>query len=379
MIAIAVGTASLIIILSVFNGFEGLVKSLYGDFYADLRVEPIKGKLIRFDSAQIHQFKNIGNIADYSLMVEEKAVLKNGDYQNIVFLKGVDDHYADVVNIKHHLVEGSYLLGSTDAPDIILGYGIQNALQSSFKSPVPLTIYMPNAESENFSDLQSAMVSFEMGQTGAFRVQEEFDNKYAFTNLGFVKYMLNISDSEYSALEIKVKNAAQLEKTQRDLKKLFGNRYAVKTRFQQNTGLFTIMQMEKWIIYAILSIILLIAAFNMIGALTMLVLEKKKDIAILKALGADKRLIQNIFLKEGILLGVVGGVIGMLLALTICLLQQQFHLVKLGGTSFLIDYYPIVLSVGDFILVGATVLFVAVLASWIPAKKASEQDFSLKS
>lgn len=379
VVAIAVGTAALIVILSVFNGFEGLVKSLYSDFYADLSVRPKTGKLITLNTNQIGIISKTSGVKAYSLMLEEKALLRNGDNQSMVFLRGVDKQYPDVTNIKAHVSDGAYHLGSVDQPDIVLGAGIQSALALSLKAPDPLTIYLPNSQAENFSDLQSAMNSFEIAQTGIFRIQEDFDNKYAITNIDFMRYMLNLSDDQYSSMEIKLQPGINPETVQQRLKSSLGANYDVKTRYEQNQSLFSIMQMEKWIIYAILSLILLIAAFNMIGALTMLVLEKRKDIAVLKAMGAGNSVIRRIFMKEGILLGVIGGLIGVVLALGVCYLQLKFHLIKLGGGSFLIDYYPVKMYWSDFVLVSVTVMVVAIIAAYLPARRAATQDFSLKS
>ncbi|WP_447640294.1 MULTISPECIES: FtsX-like permease family protein [Chitinophagaceae] len=379
VLAIAVGTAALIVILSVFNGFEGLVKSLYSDFYADISIQPKTGKLITLKSDQIGDLSKTNGVKAYSMLLEEKAMLRNGDFQSIVFLRGVDNNYPAVANIKPHIDDGAYALGSTDEPGIVLGAGVQNALAVSLKAPDPLTIYLPNYQAENFSDLQAAMNTFEIAQTGIFRIQEDFDNKYALTNIGFVRYMLNIADDQYSSMEIKLQPGFKPEDVKKNLQKKLGGQFAIKTRYEQNQSLFSIMQMEKWIIYAILSLILLIAAFNMIGALTMLVLEKRKDIAVLKAMGADSVVIRGIFMKEGVLLGGVGGTIGVVLALSICYLQLKFHLLKLGGGSFLIDYYPVKMYFSDFILVSATVMVVAIIAAWLPAKRAAAQDFSLKS
>ncbi|MFT4204067.1 MAG: ABC transporter permease [Chitinophagaceae bacterium] len=379
VVAIAVGTAALIVILSVFNGFEALVKSLYSDFYADLSVRPKTGKLITINPQQIGTIAKTPGVKAYSTMLEEKAMLRNGDVPTLVFLRGVDKNYADVTHIKSHISDGAYRLGGTEKPDIVLGVGIQSALGLSLNSPEPLTIFLPNSQADNFSDLQSAMNSFEIAQTGIFRIQEDFDNKYAITNIDFVRYMLNLADDQYSSVEIKLQPGIKPEIVQKNLLKNLGGQYDVKTRYEQNQNLFSIMQMEKWIIYVILSLILLIAAFNMIGALTMLVLEKRKDIAVLKALGAESSIIRRIFMNEGLLLGVVGGTIGVLLALGICYLQTTYHLVKLGGGSFLIDYYPVKMYLSDFVLVSATVMAVAVIAAWLPARRAAVQDFSLKS
>ncbi len=379
VVAIAVGTAALIVILSVFNGFEALVKSLYSDFYADLSVRPKMGKLIHLDSSKIGVISKTSGVKAYSLMLEEKALLRNGDNPSMVFLRGVDKNYPEVANIKAHITEGTYSLGSSDHPDIVLGIGIKSALALSLTSPEPLTISLPNSQAESFSDLQDAMNTFEIAQTGIFRIQEDFDNKYAITNIEFMRYMLNIADDEYSSMEIKLQSGVNPETVQQKLKSSLGDGYVVKTRYEQNQSLFSIMQMEKWIIYAILSLILVIAAFNMIGALTMLVLEKRKDIAVLKAMGADDSVIRSIFLKEGILLGVIGGTIGVILALVVCYLQSEFHLLKLGGGSFLIDYYPVKMYWSDFVLVSVTVMVVAVIAAYLPARRAATQNFSLKS
>lgn len=380
VIAIAVGSAALILVLSVFNGFEGLVKSMYGDFYPDLRISATHGKYMQLQPTmlqKIHQIKDIKNI---SLTIEEKALLVNGEYQSIVFLKGVDSNYQNVVAIPKHITDnGKYELGFKTNPAIVLGAGIANAIGADLYSTDPLTIFLPNRNSENFSNMQSAMNSFNIRETGIFRIQEDFDNKYAFTNIDFLRYMIELPSDFYSGIAISLSGDASIDKVQSSLQSLMGKNFQVQTRYQQNQGLFSVMQMEKWIIYIILSIILIIAAFNMVGALTMLILEKRKDIAVLKALGANSSFIQGIFLNEGFLLAGIGGLAGMLIAFIICFLQQKFHLLKLEGGSFVVDYYPVKMHITDFILVGVTIFVVAVSAAWIPAQKAATKEFSLKS
>ena len=197
--------------------------------------------------------------------------------------------------------------------------------------------------------------------------------------MGFIKYMLDLQPNEYSAAEIKLNDPERMEEAQRILQKILGIGYKVQTRYQQNQSLYTVMQVEKWVIYGILSLILVVAAFNMIGALTMLVLEKQKDIAVLSAMGADQSYIQKIFLSEGFVLAGIGGGSGILLAIIICTLQIKFKLVKLAGGSFIIDYYPVQMLPFDFFLVVFTILIIATIAAWIPARKASKQFYSLKS
>ena len=381
VLAIAVGTAALIIVLSVFNGFEDIVKGLYGDFYSDIRIAPAKGKFAEFTPDLLNKIHAVKGIDKTSFFAEEKAVLVNGDFQTIVYLKGVDAVYAQVSNVSAHIDkrEGIYDLGETDAPKIVAGAGISNAVNADPNDKLSnLVVYLPNRKATNFSSMD-AMHSYNVAIAGIFAIQQEFDDKYAFTNLAFMQYMLDLKADEYSGMDILLKPSVDENKVKQDLEKVTGSALKVQTRYEQNQGLFSIMQIEKWVIYGILSLILVVAAFNMIGALTMLVLEKQKDIAVLKAMGAHDTRIQNIFLSEGLVLAIVGGLSGMLLAFVICMLQQKFHLIELTGNTFIINYYPVQMHLQDFLLVSFTVFTVAVLAAWLPSRKAAAQLFSLKS
>ncbi len=379
MIAIMVSTAALIVVLSVFNGFEGLVQNLYGDFYADLKIVPASGKYITVDSSLVQKVKSTEGVKELSFVVEEKAVLVNGDYQTIAFLKGVDKNYNGVNKLDHYITYGKYELGTADAPAIIAGSGVANAVGADPQSPLSdLVIYLPNRKAKSFNSLD-AMHSFQVKPSGIFSVQQEFDDKYAFTNLAFMQYMLDLDANQYSAIEISATNRDEINDIQKQLRDKVGKNFIVQTRYQQNQSLFTVMEIEKWVIYGILSLILLVAAFNMIGALTMLVLEKEKDIAVLKAMGASENRIKNIFLGEGFLLAGVGGVLGMIVAYIICFLQIKYKLIKLEGGTFIIDYYPVKMMLHDFLLVALTIFIIAVIASFIPAKKAAGQFYSLKS
>ncbi|MBS1580273.1 MAG: ABC transporter permease [Bacteroidetes bacterium] len=377
VIAIAVGTTALIIVLSVFNGFEDLVKGLYADFYADIKVSPVKGKTIILTPEQINQLKNINGITQTSLVAEEKALLVNGDNQAIVYVKGVDDNYTNTSNMLAHIVRGKFILGNIENPKLVIGAGIENAAGIDVeRSLTSVNIYLPDRKAKNLLNPEN-LTAYTLQPSGTFLVQQDFDNKYVFTNLAFAKFMLGLNANEYTSADIKTNNNSNKVKTQ--IQKILGANYLVQTRYEQNQSLYMVMNIEKWVIYAILSLILIVAAFNIIGALTMLVIEKEKDIAVLKAMGANNKKIQSIFLFEGILLASIGGISGILLASVICFLQMQFHLIKLSGGSFIIDYYPVQLNIFDFVLVAVTVLIIAILAAFIPAKKASMQEFSLKS
>ena len=375
--AIAVGAAALIVILSVFNGFEDLVKGLYIDFYADMRIVPAQGKKMDLDDVTLYTIKSVEGVTAVTKVIEEKALLANGDYQSIVVVKGVDSVFTRTNNINKHIVRGGYDIGDAQNPSIVMGAGIENAVGADVtKGGFPLTLYTPN-KGASF-DAVDGMFSFNVAAKGVFAVQQEFDNKYIFTNIDFLRYMLSMTPNQVSGLELKINGSPQKIKVA--IQNAIGKNFVVETRYEQNKNLYAVMQMEKWIIYGILSLILIVAAFNMIGALTMLVLEKQKDIAVLRAMGSSATLIQKIFITEGLVLAGVGTFIGTALGTIICVLQLNFKIITLGGGgSFIIDYYPVKLMATDYVLVVATTTVIALMAAWIPAKKASQQLLSLKS
>jgi len=378
LLAIGVGATALIIVLSVVNGFEDLVKGLYNDFYADMRVVPARGKIMRIPPERMQQIKNVPGVLALSCIAEEKALL-NGAFQAVVTLKGVDSQYTAVTNIHtaQHLKQGSFSLGDVEHPSIVVGEGIEIAAGLEVeKFRYPAVVYLPNKQADRLST-EEGLHSFSVVPVGTFAVQQEFDNKYVFTNLPFLQYMLSMQPDEYSALEMRISGDGAA--VQQSLQQLLGKDFQVETRYQQNVGLYRVMKTEKWFIFIVLTLILIVAAFNIIGSQTMLVLEKKKDIAILQAMGASEERIRSIFLLEGLLLGVIGGGCGMLLAAFICWLQIQFKLVGFPGNTFLINYYPVTLRAGDFLLVGITLLAITLGASWIPAQRAGRQGYSLKS
>ena len=381
MIAIVLITTAFIILLSVFNGFEGLVKSLYSSFYADLRVAPKDSKTIMVTPLQFSKMKVIYNIKAVSKIVEEKALLQNGEIQTIVYLKGVDETYTQVSSVKDKMIRGEFNPGDTNKPSVILGSGIENALGvMSDRNLYPLTVYLfKRGVNVNVVDPYQAFSAENVSTSGTFFIQQDIDNKYAITNTAFMKQMLSMGEDEYGSLEIALRNPDEANETKQELKKVFGDDYVIETRYEQNKSLYSVMNLEKWAIYGILTMMLIVAAFTMIGALTMLVLEKQKDIQILKALGADNHRIRKIFLSEGIMLAGMGAIAGLLLAIVVCWAQVKYKLIAIEGGTFLIDYYPVELRFSDFMLVLVTVMLIALFASWFPARKAALQPVQLKS
>ena len=330
---------------------------------------------------QINLLKQQPAVNAVSLIAEEKALLQNEDQQTIVYLKGVDNNYSNVTGVAAKTYEGNFNTGTVSEPGLIVGAGIQNAaainVDAAFKAS-SLTLILPRQGKISVSDPLQSLSEGVVKATGVFAIQQDFDSKYAITNIDFVKQQMGFATDEYSAAEIKLKDKTDLKTAQIQLSKLLGGAYNVQTKYEQNTSLYNTMKLEKWVIYAVLTLILFIAAFNMVSALTMLVLEKQKDISVLQSMGADKSMVLKIFLSEGLLLAGIGTVTGIFLALVTCFIQVKLKLIKLEGGSFLIDYFPIKLQASDFLLVTSTAAVIAFLASWFPARKAAKQLIELR-
>jgi lipoprotein-releasing system permease protein len=380
MAAIVIGTASLILVLSVFNGFEDLVKSLYTSFYPDIKVSPVAGKTLVLSPAQLAKLRAVDGVRALSLVAEDKGILENDDAWVPAYVKGVDENFTHVTGVGQTLERGKFDIGTGDHPRVILGSGIANTLGvEAEKQLLPLGVYLFRRGSTDYSaDPMASMNHEPMVTSGMFRIQQDFDEHYVITNIDFVKRMIGLGPDEYTDVELSVTDPRLAPAVKRAIEQLLGGSYRVQTRYEQNQSLYNVMGAEKWVIYIVLTLILIVAAFNMVGALTMLVWEKQKDIHVLKALGASDGLVQRIFLSEGLLLALMGGVGGILLAAIVCLLQIRYKLVPLQGGSFLIDYYPVKLVGTDFLLVLGTIGIIALLASWLPARKAASQPIALK-
>jgi lipoprotein-releasing system permease protein len=321
----------------------------------------------------------VNGVRALSLVVEEQAVIENGDNVASPYLKGVDSNFTKVSGVAGKIVRGKFETGTADQPLAILGSGIEYSLGVEADLSAPLDVYSFRKGGPSYTvDPLASYNHSEITTAGVFVIQQDFDGHYVITNLEFVKRMLGLQPDEYGGVELAVTDPARVTEVQQALLKLLGKDYQIQTRYQQNQKLYSVMGTEKWVIYIILTLILVVAAFNMVGALTMLVWDKQKDIHVLKALGASDGLVQKIFLSEGILLAVMGGMAGILLAALICELQLKFKLIPLQGGSFLIDYYPVKMVPTDFLLVFTTILIVALLASWLPARKAAAQPIELR-
>ena len=353
---------------------------LYSSFYPELKINATSGKQINLTQEQLTKLRAVKGVKALCLVAEERAFLQNGQAQSMVNLKGVEDTYGMVTDVPDHMVSGKFNIGSNEQPLLVLGAGVENAVNvQSDRNIYPLLVYLPRKGAIDLTDPLKSLSSDTINTSGSFIIQQDFDSKYAITTIQFVKRLLEMGPDTYTAVEIKTNPADEVLEVQKSFKTILGSAYLVQTRYEQNRSLYAIMQMEKWVIYAILSLILIVAAFNMIGALTMLVLEKKEDIRVLHAIGANRGFIKKIFLAEGLLLALIGGGGGMILALLIAFAQTEFHLIPLNGSTFMVGYFPVKINPWDFLLVSSTVLVIALIAAYIPARKAARQQMMLRS
>ena len=372
--AIAIGTAALITILSVSNGFSEIVNGLYSDFYADLRVVPKTTKFVKLTHAQLNSIRQISGVHYATGIVENKAILVRNDNQTVVFVKGVDSNYIHINKVNQYLKRGVFSVGSLDSPKLILGIGVEENLSlfnADLGEPLELIAVGRSGKSLKSIDQLNHLVAL---QSGAFSVQQEFDAQYVFTSNQFAQYLFDLDTSQYSGIELSI-DLANEKNIVTAIQNKLGTGFLIQNKYQQNADLYKIMQIEKWIIFAILALIMLVASFNLVGALTMLVLEKQKDIHVLHAMGATASTIQKIFLSLSIVMAMTGALIGGLIASCLIFLQTQFHFIQLQGISFVIDYYPVKAMWTDYLAVIGLVVLIAIVAGWVPAKKAAGRIF----
>lgn len=379
VIAMAVGTAALIIVLSVFNGFESTIKNLYTDFYPDIKITAVQGKNFKLSDTVWNELKSIREIQYISKSLEEKVLFSTEENQSIVTLKGIDEHYDSVTNFSGNVKYGEVNLDTAqDMPSIVLGVNVSNELGVSEQTHLPVSCYIFKKDA-NFTLDPTQIYNKQFFIVSALYVKPEIDNEYAFTSLNTVQELSENYDA-FSSLEIKLAKNADAEEIQDRINKILASdNLKSATRFEQNKTLFFILKSERVAVFAILTMMLLIASFNIIGSLSMLVIEKEKDIAILKTMGMQNVMIKKIFIGTGVLISMIGACIGCISALIICFLQIHFGFVKWGDSgTFVADAYPVKLNITDFVLVMCTVVVIAIIASWIPAVRASKKEIELK-
>jgi lipoprotein-releasing system permease protein len=371
---VTIGAMALIVVLSVFNGLESLISSMYNSFDPDLKIETTIGKTFNINTFPIQKLSKIDGIANYSEIVEENALLRYKNKQQIVQIKGVDNKFAKVSKIGNGIVEGNFILQKGNVNFMVLGYGIYDMLGIQLNDfATSVSVYIPKRSKTISIDPTEAFNNEQIIPSGAFSIQQDFDTKIVIVPLRFARKMLDYT-TEVTALEIDLKSGFDADKVQSEVEKLIGKGYIIKNRFQQEEMFYKIIKTEKFAGILILSFILLIAAFNIVGSLSMLIIEKKKDIAILRSLGASNILIKRIFIFEGLLISLSGAFVGMILGGLICWIQQHFGVIPLEGSgSFVVKYYPIQLQLLDFAKVTGIVFVIGLLSTLYTVSQLSKR------
>jgi lipoprotein-releasing system permease protein len=380
VVGVATGTMALIVILSVFNGFDSLIKSLFSVFDPDLEISLAEGKtFVPVDDHRFNAVKSHPGVAYYTEVLEENALLMYGERQHIATLKGVGENFEGTSGLERMIVEGSLKLRDEYNNNFaVIGRGLANVLGVGLNFITPLDIYVPRRTASMAAIITNPEQAFNRKMifpSGVFSVEQELDMSYVVIPVEFARELLEYRD-EVTSIELGLNENFRENQVKEELQQLLGDEFVVKDRYQQHEWLYKVMASEKWAIYLILSFILLVASFNIIGSITMLIMEKKKDMAVLKSMGAGVNLIRKIFLFEGWMISFGGAVAGLIIGLLICLAQMEFGIIKLyGDGSFIIDAYPVELQLSDFFHVLAIVLLIGFFAALVPVNYITRRIF----
>jgi lipoprotein-releasing system permease protein len=366
---------ALVIVMSVFNGLEDLIRGLFASFDAELKIEAAQGKSFLTSEEWLESIRDLEGIAILTEVIEDNALLDYNGNQMIGRIKGVSDNFLEQGRFSRGYFWGDTTLGTAIRPAAILGRGVGFFLSVNLDNiNVPLKVFYPKApRSAATIDPNQLYSSAVLEPVAYFSVERQFDDQYVIAPLTFTKDLLNYGDKRTS-LEIKVADKYSIEEVQKRLKTHLGEDFLVKNTDEQHAGLLRTVQLEKFFVFLTLTFILAIASFNIFFSLSMLAIEKKKDIAVLKAMGAPVKLIRRIFLKQGALIAFSGAIIGLVLGYAICWVQQTFGLVSLGISSAVVDAYPVEIVFSDFIWISLAVITITLAASWRPAFIASQVD-----
>ena len=373
VIGIAVATMALVVTLSVFNGFHDLVASFFTTFDPQLKVTPLMGKTVAADDPILTQIKQLPEVDVATESVEDQALVIYRGRQAMVTVKGVEDNFDQLTHIKEILLgDGQYELHAADMFYGIPGIRLADILGTGYKYEEPMKVYAPRREGQlNMANPMDGLVEDELYSPGViFQVsQAKYDKNYILTSIDFARRIFE-QQGMVSALELRLKPGSNFERVKAQIQDIAGDKYSVKDRFEQQDDTFKIMKIEKLMAYIFLTFILMIACFNIIGSLSMLIIDKKDDVVTLRNLGASDKQIVRIFLFEGRMISAIGAVLGIVLGLVLCWAQQTFGLVKLGSSSssFVINAYPVSVHPEDVILIFVTVLVVGFLSVWYPVR-----------
>jgi ABC-type lipoprotein release transport system permease subunit len=381
VVGILTGSAALIVVMSVFNGLQVLIGDLYSSFDPDIKISAVKGKVFSLDSVDVDRIKKVPGVIAMSEVLEDNALLKFSKRQMPGTVVGVDDNYHKVTGIDTIMYDGTFRTKFKKENQGVLGYVLADQLSVRLNFVTPLSMYAPRRTGRiNMANPQNAFRTEYISPVGIFMVKQiEYDSQYLIINIAQARRLFEYDSTVVSSLQIKVNDYSRVGQVKKELSAILGDGYKAADRQEQHASFYKMMQLEKLMAFLILSFILLIAAFNIIGTLSMLIFEKKESIFTFRSMGATKRMITRIFLIEGWMISLVGVITGLVIGIALVLAQQHYGFLKFqGGGSFIVDAYPVALEWSDVILVLVTVSTIGLLGAWYPVRVIVDKYYNSK-
>lgn len=374
MLCVAVGTMALIVVLSVFNGLEGLIKQLYSTFDPEIKITAVEGKSFKIDEAFLSKVKNTEGVAYVTEVIEDNCLLRYQDKQLVVKIKGVSESFKHQNNIDSMIVDGNFMLSKGKKEFAVIGRGIQNHLNINIQNRIyPLQLWYPRITRNASLNPETAFNRDMIMPEGVFAIEKQYDDHYIFVPIDFARRLLEYDD-KITTLEIKTDGKEDLAIVQERLKDLLGEPFHVQNAEEQHASLIKAVKIEKLFVYLTFSLILAVASINIFFSLSMLVIDKQKDISVLMALGASPAFIKKLFLTEGAIIAFSGAILGLILGFGICFLQETFGFVSMGMETAVVDAYPVDMQLSDFIFTSLLIITVTISVSIAPANRASHTD-----
>lgn len=372
MVGVAIGTAALVIVLSVFNGLEDLIRSLYSSFDADIKISLKEGKFFEYEEDLKNKIEKREGLATIVQVVEDNVLVRYNDGESVVRMKGVSSDFVNNNRLKNHITEGQLKLTDKEQNFAVVGQGIRYDLSiNSLNDFLALQFYYPKNISPGRTNPSSMYNSGILMPAGVFAIEKQYDEKFIFVPIRFARKLIGKKD-QCTSIEINLEEGISVENIQESLQQDLGDKFEILNSDEQHASLLKAIRIEKLFIYITFSFILAVASFNIFFALTMLALDKKRDISILYAMGAPVKTIRNIFLKEGAIISLTGALTGGLLGFIICFLQQEYGLISMNMASAVQEAYPVKMIASDFIFTMLSIAIITILASFKPAQLATK-------
>lgn len=368
-LTVAIPVMAMVVLLSVFNGLDSLIKSMYKNFDPDIMITAVEGKFFDKNEINYNNLLAIDGVEQVSFVLEENALFEYRDRQFIGTVKGVDSTYSKIVPIDSLVVNGKYEPYFGDLPQAIIGQGVAYNLMLGSNLIEPLMIYMPRRGSSSSLLPIDVYRRKDIFPSGTFALDNETDGKYVIVPIAFAQDLMEYDSTKVSSAMVKLKPGANSSKIQSKIRESIGTEFKTLNRYQQKETFYRIMQYEKWGIYFIILMVLIIASFSIVGSLVMIIIDKRKDTETLLTLGATRRFISTVFIQEGMLISGIGATFGLIIGIMICLLQQQFGFVQMAGSSFLVDAYPVEIRLTDLVGIVISVCVVNYIMARLTVKR----------